>query len=611
MKHVMKAKQGRHAIVFKTNFLRYVVSDTGWNQSLLDSGSGVEYCRQPGRYPFVSFGGSPEGAPRTITREGRDLRVSFDRPGSHALLRVTEKPHYLVFELKKLVGVHEPVFNLATLGVSVADHIGKFLNIAWNPSFGICVLALNPENNAFTDTVHEPAVSRPVLTVQTHSAFGHEGARFALIGAPRQHIEDIIFEVAGDYGLPCPRDESGVPMKRSYRSQRSYLFLMHMGRRYETVALDVARRGGFGLIMNDNYWTYSSFGSYVFRKDQWPGGLADLKAWSKRCHKAGLGVGFHSMSSCVADQDPLVAEGTKHGFVSDGGNILAGDITATSTTLPIGLPPYGDLAKGYFRIGNELVSVGDNRSLSQLVAVQSNDLQRVSQTRTHQFLDVKRGLNGTKPAAHKKGTPLVHFRTVYGYCPDMEGPMADKVAARLAEIMNAGDMDMIYLDGLEGVHNQQWYNVPKFVGNFYNRLARQNVVIQASTYEHFLWHYLTRANSGDTAVCYDESSVEHVRAKEICFMTKSRDNLLRPVHDWHGWNFQNSDTPMGVCLKPTAATTLKDWAVYLDSARRLDVPLGVLAGIPDLKNNPDTAKMLAMTREYEQERIGRLYGEKV
>ena len=94
-------------------------------------------------------------------------------------------------------------------------------------------------------------------------------------------------------------------------------------------------------------------------------------------------------------------------------------------------------------------------------------------------------------------------------------------------------------------------------------------------------------------------------------MKTSVDNLLRPVYDWHGWNFYNSDSPMGVVLKPTAATTLRDWAIYLGAARRLDLPLGVLTGIPDLKRNPDSAKMLAMTREYEQERIRRLFGERI
>ena len=94
-------------------------------------------------------------------------------------------------------------------------------------------------------------------------------------------------------------------------------------------------------------------------------------------------------------------------------------------------------------------------------------------------------------------------------------------------------------------------------------------------------------------------------------MKRSVDNLLRPVFDWHGWNAYNSDTPMGVVLKPTEATTLRDWRIYLEAARRLDLPLGVLTGVLDLKRNPDSAAMLAMTREYEQERIQRLFGEKI
>ncbi len=76
-------------------------------------------------------------------------------------------------------------------------------------------------------------------------------------------------------------------------------------------------------------------------------------------------------------------------------------------------------------------------------------------------------------------------------------------------------------------------------------------------------------------------------------------------------NRRGSGCPCGPLLLITPATTLPDWAAYLEGARRLDLPLGVLTGIPDLKDNPDSEKMLAMTREYEAERIRRHLGEKV
>lgn len=597
--------------IFETRHMRYTVSATGHNLGVLDLHSGVDYCRQPGRYPFVSFGNSPAGAPRRITCKGNRLRVDFAKGGAYAVIEVTARPRYLVFELKELKGVDDPVFDLATLGLAATEHVGKILNIVWNRSFAVCLLGLNLKTQSFTDAGHEPAVVRPVLTVRTHAGLGHVGGKYALVGAPRSEIENVIAEVARDHDLPCPRDEHGVPMKQSVRSQRSYLFLVHMGKRHEDFALDVARQGGFGLVMNDNYWTYSSFGSYVFRKEQWPGGLSDLIAWSRRCHKAGLGVGLHCMSSCVAENDPLVLEGTKNGLVSDGGNVLAEDVSAQAKTLPVMLPPYGKLAAGVFRMGAELIRVGDSRTLSQLVAVPAPAAAAAAVARGHGLGPVVRGINGTQAVAHRKGTPLVHFRTVYGFCPDLNGPVADKVAGRLAEIMNRCGTDMVYFDGLEGVHDLAWHNVPKFVLDVYRRLDRQNVVIQASTTEHLLWHLLTRANSGDTAPCFDETSTEHVRAKELFWMPASYNNLLRPVFDWHGWNYYNSDCPMGVLLKPTAATTLRDWAIYLEAARRLDLPLGVLVGVPDLRRNPDSARMLAMTHEYEQERIRRLYGEKV
>jgi hypothetical protein len=598
-------------LTFQTRYLRYTISSTGWNQGLVDLGSGVEYCRRPGHYPFVSFGREADGRPTRVVQRGNLLHVTFHRRGTEAVIEVVERPRYLTFELKELRGVGEPVFELASLGVSITEHVGKWFNIVWNGNFGLSMLALNLKTQSFTDTMHEPVVTRPVMTVRAHSALGHVGCKYALVGAPRGEMENVIAEVARDHGLPAPTDEHGVPMKKSYRAQRSYLFLMHMGHEYEKLSVDLARKGGFGLVMTDHYWTYSSYGSYPFRKDRWPGGEKQYIAWADRCHKAGLNVGLHCISSCVAEEDPLVIEGTKNGFVPDGGNILAADVSAGTKELPVFLPAYGAMAGGVFRIGEELVRVGDSVSMSQIVTAPPPATAGASGARAYVLAPVVRGIAGTRPAAHKKGSLLTHFRTIYGFCPDLNGPVAAKVAGRLAEIINRCRMDMIYFDGLEGVHGLNWYNCPKFMLNVFNRMDHHNVVIQASTYEHFAWHLFTRANSGDTNVGFDETPVEHVRAKEHCWMRGNTDNLLMSLHDWHGWNRYDSDIPMGVVLKATEATTLRDWEIYLESARRLDIPLGVLAGVWDLQRNPDSQKMLTMTREYESERIKRLYGETI
>ena len=142
--------------VFETDYLRYVVSGTGHNLSVLDVGGGAEFCRRPGCYPFASFGTRPPGAPKSLTREGDMLHVAFNKEGAEAVIEVAEKPHYLTFELKELRGVDAEVFNLASLGVIVTEHIGKTLNTVWTPTFGVCLLSLTMNAHAECDTVHEP-----------------------------------------------------------------------------------------------------------------------------------------------------------------------------------------------------------------------------------------------------------------------------------------------------------------------------------------------------------------------------------------------------------------------------------------------------------------------
>jgi hypothetical protein len=605
----------KEMLVFETNYLRYVVSRNGYNLSVVDKGSGVDYCRLPGRYPFVSFGTQPPGAPTQVTRKENFLHIKFNKEDTFAVIEITKNPNYLVFELKELQGVNTPVFNLASVGLAVTEHIGKMLNIVWSPTYAICLLGLTMNTETTCNTYHEPIVTRPVLHIRTHETLGHVGCKYAMVGAPRTEIENIIYEVARDHGIPTPCDEHGVPMKKSYRSQRSYLFLGHLGKQYEDFALKVAKKGGFGLVMGDKYWSFESSGSYNFRKSHWPNGIDDIIAWTNRCHKEGLMTGFHSLSCCVDGNDPLVLEGVRNGFVPDGGNILAEDVSAKADTFSVILPPYGELGKGIFRIEDELIRIGGTFSIGKIAEVWNPASSALPMEKQGHYVlaSVKRGVNGTTPTLHKKGTPLMHFRTCYGFSPDPNGPIAEKVIGRLAEIMNRCDFDKIFLDGLEGTHDptMRWHDAAKISYDLFNRLERKNVIIEASMRPHFSWHILTRANSGDAAPGFGETSIEHVRAKEYFWMRENFNSFLPPIYGWHGWNAYNSDMPCGILLMPTPATTLNDWAVYLEAARRLDLPLGVLAGVYDLQNNPDTEKMLKMTREYEEERIKRLFGVKV
>lgn len=607
--------QSRGQIVFETEYVRYVVSKTGYNLGVVDRVSGVDYCRRPGWYPFCSFGTYAPGAPRELTRRGSLIEVKFKKTGAHAVIKVTEKPHYIVFELKKLEGIDGAVFDLASLGLPATGHVGHWMNVVWNSSFAICLHALTPETQPVCDTVHAPAVTRPILRIRTHAALGHVGCKYALIAAPRDEIENVITEVARDFCLPTPCDEHGVPMKKSYRRERSYLFMCHVNQDNQDYALEVAKQGGFGLIMGDGSYTFESFGTYLPHKAHWPGGMKALSAFAKRCHDAGIGFGIHTMSAGLGTNDPLFTDHKGAGLCYDGGNVLAEAITKKTDTLKVVLPPFGALATGTFKLGDEFIVVDSAGTYAQIMEVTAAATAGVVQAGAgpHRMPRVQRGAFGSTAQAHPKGTPMLHVHTWYLITPDTQGPVFDAIARNIAERANQLDADMVYFDGLCGtaVPGMEWYDSSRFALSVYNRMARKNVIFQMSDSWQSLWHIHTRQVAGDAAPGFDETSIEHVRAKELCFMPYGLENLLSPMFDWHGWYAYDANIPCGWQLKPTPATTLDDWKVYLEAARRLDLGLGVQTSVEDCRSNPDTPKMLKMTREYETERIRRLFGTKI
>ncbi len=282
----------------------------------------------------------------------------------------------------------------------------------------------------------------------------------------------------------------------------------------------------------------------------------------------------------------------------------------------LGYPPhFGPLASGIFRIGEELVVADQAGAWTQIY--ERPETGGASRSKAgpdgHVLAGIRRGAYGTRPAAHAKGTPLVHFRTVYSPTPEPDGPVFEQVARNIADAGNRYNLDMIYFDGLCGTADPKldWYDACRFAYRVYELLERQNVIFEASDSFHHLWHIHTRAVSGDAAPPFDETMLEHVRAKELWreWMPDARANLLPSVFDWHGWYAYDANIPSGYQLKPTPATTLDEWKVYLEAARRLDIPIGVQTSVEDCRNNPATEEMLRMTREFEQERITRLFGQ--
>jgi hypothetical protein len=80
---------------------------------------------------------------------------------------------------------------------------------------------------------------------------------------------------------------------------------------------------------------------------------------------------------------------------------------------------------------------------------------------------------------------------------DMDTTLIDEVSDHFARVANACDIDMIYFDGSERLQGDHWYYNAKLHKTFFDKLARKDILLQASSFSHYSWHILARSASAD------------------------------------------------------------------------------------------------------------------
>ena len=153
---------------------------------------------------------------------------------------------------------------------------------------------------------------------------------------------------------------------------------------------------------------------------------------------------MHMMTSLISKSDPLVPPKPDARLLKDGATMLSADLSAQAdtiiattdlNTLPQGQPPHADVRGGVdIQIDDEIIHCAD-----------------VGQGNPNMFSGCRRGYNGTKAAPHKAGAKI--FRLVQVamdlYLADLKTSLKDKIADRVAGVINRCEFDMIYFDGGE------------------------------------------------------------------------------------------------------------------------------------------------------------------
>ena len=233
------------------------------------------------------------------------------------------------------------------------------------------------------------------LTAQAHARHGLQPAAVALIACPRSVVPWTQFAAwKPTAGLPSPQP-GGVWNKQSPWIKRSYFFLTQFGESQFDEALAIARRGGFHTILIDQGSWCMGTGHYEINRDHFPDGLAGLQRTVEKFHDAGFRVGLHFLGPSIYPPDKYLTPIPDPRLVKDATAVLAADLDAAATVIPVTTAPDAFPAEdGGYEGNGTVLQIGDELIL----------LRRRGRRRPHSSsVTCQRGYLGTSPAPHKAG----------------------------------------------------------------------------------------------------------------------------------------------------------------------------------------------------------------
>lgn len=570
---------GRADVVLETRQLRLSLADNATVTGLRAVGSKRELlAKGPPQPAFRIRVGGKTSAATAVKLRGDQLRVDFGAAAVVATLQVVRSPQYVALSLVSLTGKPIEWIELLRLPMRPMPKLGRWINIAYDKDFGVCLCA----GNLVTKVSMSNSAAGVLLSASAHREVALKGTTAVLIGCadPAKRFLDAMAVVERDFKMP-----PGATARKSPAQKHSYLWVA------PTVAdvgeyVQWAKRGGFRTILYSYTALTKSAGHFQWNS-KYPGGLADLKKVADTIRRAGLSVGFHMHYNKAHLRDPYVTPVPDARLHQTRAFTLRDKLGVGETTIGVRENPRGcpkAKGRGILRIGRELIGYEKYTTRGQ-----------------YQFQRCRRGHLGTTPAGHRSRAKvaLLDVDTWPVFIRfDQNTDIQDEVAARLARIVNeTGPYEMIYFDGAEDVHSPFWYHCASAQYRVFRHFRVAPVAAEAAANTHFGWHMISRSNAYD--------SVAPAKMKAFCRTHPCRGAALR-ARDFSrinfGWlqGFWRSETSW---IGP-------DVLEYITSrAAGWDCPISLTVRLTGLKSHPRAGDCFDMLKLWEDARIGGRIGE--
>lgn len=596
--------------------------------TLKEDGTECLNTRRPGPFAEVQTADGVWRPANALRRQGDALELGFKGTDTSVTLAAEPRAGWVTLRVEKVGGTRPKAVRFVALAPAFTQTVGKRLNIGWDNSHALCVMAVSPltdtqvKGQAVTsleETVAainrgEGGVIPDVwLTASVQDAPGPriEGAAAAVIACRVGAFKQVAREVSHAYGLPVNETADGTPVKDTALVKGSYFFLSAGIEDAERVLRLCEASGIRQVMLNSGAWC-SSVGHYTVNTKNFPKGIDDLKAFVARLKAAGIMTGMHCFASKVGKTDAYVTPVPDTRFWRRFEGVLAEGVDAAQTTIKARgslaeWPGSSKSAKAYWEGGVEKhreVVIG-----GEIIRYKAIGLEGVWDT----FTGCERGAWGTAAAAHQAGAPLRHYGVdgcINGYIVDQETSLPDEMHARLAEIFNTCGFGMVYFDGGEDVDTRRFdYYVSTFQTGAMRRFNRP-VVHMGTIMTHRLWHSFARSSTVDTYLNTLGGAVAAGRPPEkwptvkqhidtsVAYMLRVRGDMMPGELGWFGvWPRQQRHG------REVEGLQIDELEYLMSRSVAFDCPVSLQTSFRELESHPLTPEILRIFKAYETVRL--------
>ena len=518
-----------------------------------------------------------------VRREGNRLIVGFSIAPYEAVIEVTEAPRYLAFRLADFI-VHPedygslnmtppPVseFRLMQLPLKPRKHFGAWLNVLWDDTAAVNVLAACPQ----TRIDSEERMNCRVLTADADSQIKLRGVTAALIVEHPDTLLDAIASLEEDYDLP-----RGVESRRSQYINRSAYWSANVNPDNVDEHIRYAKMGGFKMMLMYYTCFFKEAGGYFLNGDYdylpaYPNGAEDVRKMLDKVRAAGIIPGIHFLQTHIGLKSRYVRGKADHRLHLTRHFTLSRPLGTDDDTVYVEENPENTVMADRCRVldfGGELMTYESY----------------VCEYPYH-FCGVQRGAHETEVTSHPLGEiggilDITEFGTSSVYL-DQNSDLQDEIADKLGAVYAAG-FRFVYFDGSEGTNAPFGYHVPNAQYRVWKKLSPSPLFCEGAAKAHFGWHFLSGGNAFDIfpPEVFKEKIAQHP-AEEA---PRMREDFTRLNFGW--WGYWNPGTQADLVEYGTSR------------AAAWDCPVTIQTNLDAFRSHPRTDDIMEVMRRWEDVR---------